>query len=74
MGIGAAFAGFLISYFGYDPKAAEQTPDAIHGILLLNSLIPAVGLLLLAALFTQYGLNEHLCKTMRDDLATRRGE
>jgi hypothetical protein len=31
-------------------------------------------LLLLAALFTQYGLNEHLCKTMRDDLATRRGE
>lgn len=74
MGIGAAFAGFLISHFGYDPKAAEQTPDAIHGILLLNSLIPAAGLLLLAALFTIYGLNEHLCKTMREDLAARRVE
>jgi GPH family glycoside/pentoside/hexuronide:cation symporter len=72
MGIGAAFAGFLISYFGYDPKAAEQTPDAIHGILLLNSLIPAAGLLLLAVLFTFYGLNERLCKTMREDLAARR--
>jgi GPH family glycoside/pentoside/hexuronide:cation symporter len=72
MGIGAAFAGFLISYFGYDPKAIVQTPDAIHGILLLNSLIPAAGLLLLAGLFTFYGLNEKLCKTMREDLAARR--
>jgi glycoside/pentoside/hexuronide:cation symporter, GPH family len=74
MGIGAAFAGFLISYFGYDPKAIEQTPDAIRGILLLNSLIPAAGLLLLAIMFTFYGLNETLCKTMREDLAARRGD
>ena len=71
MGIGAAFAGFLISYFGYLPNA-EQTPRALHGILLLVSLIPAVGLLLLAGLFTLYGLNERVCKTMREDLAQRR--
>jgi hypothetical protein len=38
----------------------------------LNSLIPAAGLLFLAALFTWYGLNENLCKTMREDLAARR--
>ena len=74
MGIGAAFAGFLISYFGYDPKAVEQTPDAIHGILLLNSLIPAAGLIALAALFSIYGLDEALCNRMRDDLAKRRLE
>ena len=73
MGIGAAVAGHLISHFGYDPKAAVQTPEAIHGILLLNSLIPAVGLLLLSAFFMIYGLNEKTCKTMRDDLAARRG-
>jgi len=72
MGIGAAFAGFLISHFGYVPNAV-QTPEALRGILLLNSLIPAVGLLLLAAAFTIYGLNEHLCKTMREELAARRG-
>jgi glycoside/pentoside/hexuronide:cation symporter, GPH family len=71
MGIGAAFAGFLISYFGYVPNA-EQTPDAIRGILLLMSFIPAAGLLLLAGSFTIYGLNEHICKTMREDLAARR--
>jgi GPH family glycoside/pentoside/hexuronide:cation symporter len=72
MGIGAAVAGYLISYFGYDPQAATQTPDALHGILLLNSFIPAVGLLLLSAFFTIYGLNEHICKTMREELAQRR--
>jgi glycoside/pentoside/hexuronide:cation symporter, GPH family len=72
MGIGAAFAGFLISHFGYDPKAVEQSAESIRGILLLNSLIPAGGLLLLAGLFTFYGLNERLCKTMREDLAARR--
>ena len=74
MGIGAAVAGYLISHFGYDPQAAVQTPEAIHGILLLVSLIPAVGLLLLSAFFTIYGLNEQICKTMREDLAQRRAE
>jgi GPH family glycoside/pentoside/hexuronide:cation symporter len=72
MGIGAAISGFLIQCVGYDPKAAVQTHEAIRGILLLNSLIPAVGLLLLAASFTIYGLNEHICKTMREELARRR--
>jgi len=72
MGIGGFIAGCLISFFGYNPKAAVQSPDAIHGILLLQSLIPAVGLLLLAACFTMYGLNEQICKTMREDLARRR--
>jgi GPH family glycoside/pentoside/hexuronide:cation symporter len=72
MGIGAAFAGFLISHFGYDPKAAAQSAESIHGILLLNSLIPAAGLLLLAAMFAFYGLNEHLCATIRAELNERR--
>jgi len=72
MGIGAAIAGYLISSFGYDPKAATQSAEALHGILLLNSLIPAVGLFLLSGVFMIYGLNEHLCKTMREELAERR--
>ena len=71
MGVGAAFAGFLISHFGYVPNAA-QSPESIHGILLLVSLIPAAGLLLLSGFFFIYGLNEPICKTMREDLAQRR--
>lgn len=71
MGIGAAFAGWLLTHFGYVANTV-QSAESIHGILLLNSLIPAAGLLFLAALFTWYGLNENLCKTMREDLAARR--
>lgn len=73
MGIGAAFAGWLLSHFGYVAHAV-QTPEAIRGILLLSSLIPAAGLLVLSCLFVFYGLNEGLCKTMREDLAIRREE
>ena len=71
MGIGAAFAGWLLTHFGYVANA-EQSAGAIHGILLLTSLIPAAGLLFLAGLFLIYGLNENLCRTMREDLAARR--
>jgi GPH family glycoside/pentoside/hexuronide:cation symporter len=71
MGLGAVFAGFLLTHFGYVANA-EQSAQSIHGILLLSSLIPAAGLLFLACLFSLYGLNEDLCKTMREDLAKRR--
>jgi GPH family glycoside/pentoside/hexuronide:cation symporter len=71
MGIGAAVAGFLLDRYGYQPNA-ELSASARQGILLMMSLIPAAGLLLLAAVFTRYGLTENVCRTMRDDLATRR--
>ncbi len=73
MGIGAAFAGWLLTHFGYVANAT-QSAESIHGILLLNSLIPAAGLLVLASVFSIYGLTEGLCKTMREDLAARRSE
>ena len=73
MGIGAAFAGWLLTHFGYVANAV-QSAESIRGILLLNSLIPAAGLLFLAALFSLYGLNEGLCKIMREDLSKRRLE
>jgi len=71
MGLGAAFAGWLLTHYGYVANA-EQSAESIHGILLLNSLIPAAGLLSLASLFFFYGLNEAICKTMREELAERR--
>jgi GPH family glycoside/pentoside/hexuronide:cation symporter len=71
MGLGAAFAGWLLGRFGYVPNAV-QSASSIHGILLLTSLIPAAGCLLVAAVFWFYGLTEELCHTMREDLAARR--
>ena len=71
MGIGGAIAGLLLTQFGY-VAGAVQTAGANHGILLLVSVIPAVGFLAVALLFRTYGLTEDLCKTIREDLADRR--
>ncbi len=71
MGIGGAVTGYLLTGFGYVAGVA-QTAEANQGILLLVSLIPAVGFALVAFLFAGYGLNEEVCKTVREDLAARR--
>jgi GPH family glycoside/pentoside/hexuronide:cation symporter len=71
MGIGAAVAGFLLDHYGYQANAA-LSDSARQGILLMMSLIPAAGLLILAGLFSAYGLTEGVCRTIRDDLAVRR--
>jgi GPH family glycoside/pentoside/hexuronide:cation symporter len=73
MGLGGAVTGYLLTSFGYVAGVA-QTVQANHGILLLVSLIPAVGFALVAFLFAGYGLNEEVCKTVREDLAQRRTE
>jgi GPH family glycoside/pentoside/hexuronide:cation symporter len=74
MGIGAAVAGMILDRSGYVPNAeqAEQSAMAIKGILLMMSLIPAVGLAGLALAFTGYGLTEPLSRQIRAELAARR--
>ena len=62
---------FLLDRYGYQPNVA-LSDSAKEGILLMMSLIPAAGLLLLAAVFSRYGLTEGVCRTMREDLAARR--
>ncbi len=71
MGIGAAIAGFLLEHYGYQANVA-LSESARQGILLMMSLIPAAGLLILAGAFSAYGLTEGVCRTIRDDLAVRR--
>jgi glycoside/pentoside/hexuronide:cation symporter, GPH family len=71
MGIGAAVAGTILDRFGYVPNA-EQSAEALRGILLMMSLIPAVGLAALAIAFTGYGLTEPLCRQIREELTARR--
>jgi GPH family glycoside/pentoside/hexuronide:cation symporter len=71
MGIGGAVTGYLMTSFGYI-AGAVQTAQASQGILMLVSLIPAAGFALVACLFAGYGLNEEVCKTVREELAARR--
>lgn len=75
--IGMAVAGFLpgllLADFGY-VVGATQAPRAELGITLLVSLIPAAGFLLIAALFTRYGLTDAVCHSMRGELMERRSQ
>ena len=49
-----------------------QTPEAIRGILLMFSFIPAAGFLFLAVIFSFYGLTDKFLLTIREDLLKRR--
>jgi GPH family glycoside/pentoside/hexuronide:cation symporter len=71
MGIAGAVSGFLLAHFGYVANHA-QTAEALHGIVLMMSLIPAIGFMVLAVIFCFYGLNEKRLEEIRADLARRR--
>jgi hypothetical protein len=70
-GLGGWIAGLVLAAFGYIANV-EQTPDAIYGILLLMSIIPAV-LCFLAAIATRfYPITEEMTVQMQQDLDARR--
>lgn len=73
LGIGGALSGYLLKYYGYVAGAA-QSASSNHGILLMVSLIPAFGSLIVAAIFFLYPLDEDFCHRIREDLAQRRLE
>lgn len=71
LAIGSAMLGWLLSYFGFIANAA-QSPRAVHGIIILFSLLPAVfgGLSGIAILF--YKIDEPLVKRIERELAERK--
>ncbi|HVU23776.1 MAG TPA: MFS transporter [Opitutus sp.] len=73
LAIGSAMLGWLLSYFGFVANAA-QGPRALHGIVILFSLLPALfgGLSGLAILF--YKIDEPLVKQIERDLAARKAD
>jgi GPH family glycoside/pentoside/hexuronide:cation symporter len=73
LGIGGALSGYLLSYYGY-VAGAVQTAASSHGILLMVSLIPGVGSVLVGLVFLVYPLDEAFCHRIREDLALRRLE
>ena len=73
--IGGPITVWLLASFGYRASVA-QTPDALHGILLLFTFIPAVAFLLTGVGLFFYPLNEVRMKKLQSELAERqaRGE
>lgn len=68
--IGGPVAVWLLARFGYQAGVA-QTPQALHGILLLFSIIPAVGFFLTGAGLLFYPLSEDRMKKLQGELQAR---
>lgn len=71
MAVGGAILGYLLAYYGYQGEAATQTPETITGILIIFSIVPAIGHLLLLAIIPRYKLNKEFYGTIRAELDRR---
>lgn len=78
-GVGGALTGFLLAAFGYaaavqGQEVVTQSAEAVSGIRLLISVLPAVVAGLMFVAFYFYKLDEGLLSQIEADLESRRGE
>jgi GPH family glycoside/pentoside/hexuronide:cation symporter len=71
LAIGSALIGWLLSYYGYVAEAA-QSPRAIHGIVVLFSILPGGFALLSGLAIFFYPLDEAEVKQIERDLTARK--
>ena len=72
LAVAGAMVGFLLSIYGYDAGAKQQSDQAINGIMLLFTVIPGVGYLITAGVVRLLKVDRKLMRTIQDDLALRR--
>jgi GPH family glycoside/pentoside/hexuronide:cation symporter len=71
LALGAAAIGWILAWYGYE-KGDTQTPEAIKGIVLLNSVYPAIFTLLGVAAMVFYPLSSKKMLEIETDLIARR--
>lgn len=69
--LGPAFAGYLLTYYGYVDNVA-QSARTIEGLRMMMSLIPSGLGLIAAALVLTYGINLKMERQMEKELAERK--
>ena len=70
--IGSAVTGWLLAYFGFQANVA-QSAEAINGIKMFLSLLPAVGTVLSVIFISMYPLSESKMKEITAALELKRG-
>jgi GPH family glycoside/pentoside/hexuronide:cation symporter len=71
LAIGSALIGWLLSYYGYVADTT-QSPRAVHGIVLLFSVLPGAFALLSGLAIFFYPLDESEVKQIERDLTERK--
>mgnify|MGYP003027628911 FL=1 len=69
--IGSAVTGWLLAYFGFQANAV-QNEQALQGIKMFLSFLPAVGTVLSVAFISLYPLSEKKMKEITEELDKRR--
>jgi sugar (glycoside-pentoside-hexuronide) transporter len=72
LSLGGAIAGWLLDYVGYVPNAPIQSSEAVDGIRLMMSLLPALSFALAATVLVFYGIGRTQEMAMSTELAARR--
>ncbi|MDR1021194.1 MAG: glycoside-pentoside-hexuronide (GPH):cation symporter [Synergistaceae bacterium] len=70
--IGTFFNGWLLKLAGYDGMAQEQTAGTLHGILALNTLVPAVMLIVTGLFLVMYPINKKNYNLLLNALAQKK--
>ena len=71
LGLGGAIAGLLLAAIGYQANV-EQTPQAVHGLVLIMSAIPAFSKLLVVVILFFYPLHQAALDRMQPRLKALR--
>ena len=71
MAVAVGVALPLVSWLGFDPRAAVNTPQALHGLLLVFALGPALAHLVSALLVRGFPLDAQAHADIRRQLAER---
>ncbi|MDE6779625.1 MAG: MFS transporter [Alistipes sp.] len=72
--VGGAVTGWLLTAFGYDQTAAEQSVEAVRGVRLMLSWLPAAACIAAIAAIASYPLGEKRMSVISSELARRRAE
>jgi GPH family glycoside/pentoside/hexuronide:cation symporter len=72
LAVAGAMVGFLLSLYGYDAGAKQQSATALGGITLLFTVIPGIGYLITAGVVRLLKVDRQLMQTIQQDLAKRR--
>lgn len=72
LAVAGAMVGFLLSWYGYDAGAKQQSASAVNGIMLLFTVIPGVGYLITAGVVRLLKVDRQMMQTIQLDLARRR--
>ncbi|MFB0710382.1 glycoside-pentoside-hexuronide (GPH):cation symporter [Buttiauxella noackiae] len=72
LAIAGAMVGFLLSWYGYDAGAKQQSAESINGIVMLFTIIPGVGYLITAGVVRLLKVDRELMQRIQLDLEKRR--